>query len=204
MATLPNVCQLRRSWSPHALGWNAAPRSSSVQTLVANGEAQLHPGQWLDFQYNSITMHVMTQDARLLLSRAARTATRYFQERAAEVDLSVVQGQALMELDTHPGTTVGGLSAALSKDQASTSILVDKMMSLGLIRRETDPTDRRRACLYATAEAEPLVNHLELARDDINRLVRDALGAEGSAALLGLLDEFLDVVEGSEAAGDRT
>ena len=148
-------------------------------------------------------MHRMDEDARLLLSRAARTATRYFQERAAEVDLSVVQGQALMELDVAPGMTVGALAAVLSKDQASTSILVDKLMSLGLVHRETDPADRRRARLFLTAPAEPLVRHLELARDDINRLVLDALGRERSQTLLSLLGEFLDVVEGSEAAGER-
>jgi len=147
-------------------------------------------------------MHCMTQDARLLLSRAARTATRYFQERAAEVDLSVVQGQALMELDTHSGITVGALSAALSKDQASTSILIDKMMTLGLVRRETDPTDRRRARLFVTGNAAPLVEHLDRARDDINRLVLDALGHERSETLLTLLGDFLDVVEGSEAVSD--
>ncbi len=145
----------------------------------------------------------MTQDARLLLSRAARTTTRYFQERAAEVDLSVVQGQALMELDTNPGITVGALSAALSKDQASTSILIDKMMTLGLVRRETDPTDRRRARLYATEQADPLVRHMELAREDINRLVLGALGPVRSETLLTLLDDFLTAVEGSEAAGNR-
>jgi DNA-binding MarR family transcriptional regulator len=148
-------------------------------------------------------MHRMTQDARLLLSRAARTATRYFQERAAEVDLSVVQGQALMELDAEPGMTIGALAAVLSKDQASTSILVDKLMSLGLVRRETDPNDRRRARLYLAGQAEPLVRHLEVARDDINRLVLDALGRERSEALMSLLDDFLDVVERSEAGAVR-
>ena len=147
-------------------------------------------------------MHSMTEDARLLLSRAARTATRYFQERAAEVELSVVQGQALMELDTQPGITIGALSAALSKDQASTSILVDKMMTLGLVRRETDPTDRRRARLFVTDQADPLVKHLEQARDDINRLVLDALGRERSQVLLTLLADFLETVEGSEAGSD--
>ena len=148
-------------------------------------------------------MQYMADDARLLLSRAARTATRYFQERAGEVDLSVVQGQALMELDIQPGMTVGALSAALSKDQASTSILVDKMMSLGLVRRETDPSDRRRACLFATEQAEPLVKHLEQARDDINRLVVDALGRDRSEALITLLADFLQTVEGSEAGIDN-
>ena len=146
----------------------------------------------------------MTQDARLLLSRAARTATRYFQERAAEVDLSVVQGQALMELDTNPGITVGALSAALSKDQASTSILIDKMMTLGLVRRETDPTDRRRARLYALDQAVPIVKHLEQARDDINRLVLDALGRERSESLMTLLAEFLQAIEGSEATSGNS
>ena len=149
-------------------------------------------------------MHFMTQDARLLLSRAARTATRYFQERAAEVELSVVQGQALMELDAHPGITVGALSAALSKDQASTSILIDKMMTIGLVRRETDPTDRRRARLYASEQAEPIVKHLERARDDINRLVLDALGQDRSQALMALLEDFLTTIEGTEAGTENS
>jgi hypothetical protein len=47
-----------------------------------------------------------------------------------------------------------------------------------------------------------MIRHLEKARDDINRLVRDALGREGSEKLLNLLSEFLEVVEGSEA-GNR-
>ena len=149
-------------------------------------------------------MHFMTHDARLLLSRAARTATRYFQERAAEVELSVVQGQALMELDAHPGITVGALSAALSKDQASTSILIDKMMTIGLVRRETDPTDRRRARLYASEQAEPIVRHLERARDDINRLVLDALGQDRSQALMALLEDFLTTIEGTEAGTENS
>lgn len=147
-------------------------------------------------------MHPMTEDARLLLSRAARTASRYFRDRAAEVDLSVVQGQALMELDAQPGATVRALASALSKDQASTSILVDKMMTLGLVRRETDPTDRRRARLFITEQAEPLVRHLEQARHDINRLVRDALGHDRSQTLMILLSEFLQAVEGSEAVSN--
>jgi DNA-binding MarR family transcriptional regulator len=114
----------------------------------------------------------------------------------------VVQGQALMELDAAPGMNVRALAGALSKDQASTSILVDKLMSLDLVRRETDPADRRKARLYLSPQAESLVRHLELARDDINRLVRDALGLERSETLLELLGEFLSAVEGSEA-GER-
>ena len=140
----------------------------------------------------------MARDVRLLLSRAFRTATRYFQDRAAELDLSVVQAQALLMVTATPGINVGGLAAALSKDQASTSIIVDRLMTLGLLRRETDPTDRRRAQLYLTAQAKPIVEELESARDDINRLVYDALGNERSETLQALLKAFLDAVEGRE------
>ena len=148
-------------------------------------------------------MEGMTQDLRLLLSRAARTTTRYFGDRAAELDLSVVQGQALLVLAQQPGMNLGALADTLSKDQASTSILIDKLMTLGLVRRDTDPSDRRRAQLYITAQAEAFVRHIESARDDINRLVLDALGPERSRALEALLAELLEAIEGSEAAPRR-
>ena len=146
----------------------------------------------------------MTQDIRLLLSRAARTTTKYFNDRAAELDLSVVQAQALIALDARPGLNVGALAGTLSKDQASTSILIDKLMSLGLVTRETDPADRRRAQIYITAQAEPLVRRLETARNDINRLVTDALGRERSQALENLLNSLLDAIEGSEAGNNAS
>ena len=142
----------------------------------------------------------MQHDVRLLISRAARTTTRYFGDRASEVDLSIVQAQALLVLTEQPGLNLGLLARALSKDQASTSIVIDRMMTLGLVRRETDPDDRRRALLYTTTQAQPLVDHMQRVRDDINRLVIDAFGVEKSEALEGLLVDLLGVIEDSEAA----
>ena len=142
----------------------------------------------------------MQHDVRLLISRAARTTTRYFGDRASEVDLSIVQAQALLVLTQQPGLNLGLLARALSKDQASTSIVIDRMMTLGLVRRETDPDDRRRALLYTTSQAHPLVDHMQRVRDDINRLVLDAIGVEKSEALENLLLELLAVIEDSEAA----
>ena len=142
----------------------------------------------------------MQHDVRLLISRAARTTTRYFGDRASEVDLSIVQAQALLVLTEQPGLNLGLLARALSKDQASTSIVIDRMMTLGLVRRETDPDDRRRALLYTTTQAQPLVDHMQRVRDDINRLFLDAIGVEKSEALESLLLDLLAVIEDSEAA----
>jgi DNA-binding MarR family transcriptional regulator len=141
----------------------------------------------------------MPQDLRLLLSRAARSATLYFKDRAAERDLSVVQAQALIEIDQEPGISLGGLASSLSKDLASTSILIDRLATLGLVRRETDPRDRRRNQLYVTQQAQPTVLYIKEAREDINRLVLGLLGEEQAGHLATLLSNFLDALARSEA-----
>ncbi|HEU0074798.1 MAG TPA: MarR family winged helix-turn-helix transcriptional regulator [Dehalococcoidia bacterium] len=146
----------------------------------------------------------MPQDLRLLLSRAARSATLYFKDRAAEQDLSVVQAQALIEIDQEPGISLGGLAASLSKDLASTSILIDRMTTLGLVRRDTDPRDRRRNQLYVTQQAQPTVSHLKDAREDINHLVLDLLGAQQATHLATLLSNFLDALATSEAVAAKS
>ncbi len=140
----------------------------------------------------------MERDLRLVLSRSARTVTRYFGDRAAEMDLSIAQAQALLILDANPGMNLGSLARSLSKDQASTSIMIDKMMTLGLVRRDTDPDDRRRALLYIAAQAESHVERLKCVRQDINRLVIDALGPERSQTLETLLEQLLDAIENHE------
>jgi DNA-binding MarR family transcriptional regulator len=139
------------------------------------------------------------QDIRLLISRAARTTTRYFGDRASEIDLSIVQAQALLVLTEQPGLNLGMLARELSKDQASTSIVIDRMMTLGLVRRETDPDDRRRALLFTTNQAQPLVQHMQRVRGEINDMVLTALGEEKQHTLESLLAELLEVIEQSEA-----
>jgi DNA-binding MarR family transcriptional regulator len=144
------------------------------------------------------TISAMPADIRLLLSRAARTATIYFRERAAEQDLSVVQAQALIEVSEHPGISLGRLADSLSKDQASTSTLIDRMMTLGLVRRETDALDRRRGLLHVTAQAEPIVQHLKAARGEVNQIVNELLGPERTGQLSAILAELLTSLERSE------
>jgi DNA-binding MarR family transcriptional regulator len=142
----------------------------------------------------------MTQDLRLLLSRSARSATLYFKDRAAEHDLSVVQAQALIEIDQTPGISLGGLADSISKDLASTSILIDRMSKLGLVRRAVDPRDRRRNQLFVTTQAETTVEEMKSAREDVNRLVLDLLGPAQAGNLALLLSKFLEALARSEAA----
>jgi DNA-binding MarR family transcriptional regulator len=105
----------------------------------------------------------------------------------------------LIEIDQEPGISLGGLASSLSKDLASTSILIDRLAALGLVRRETDPRDRRRNQLYVTQQAQPTVLYVKEAREDINRLVLGLLGEERAGHLATLLSNFLDALARSEA-----
>ena len=74
------------------------------------------------------------------------------------------------------------------------------MATLGLVRRETDPRDRRRNQLFVTDQAEPTVAFMQDARDGINTLVLDLLGEQQATQLTALLSRFLEELDRSEAA----
>jgi DNA-binding MarR family transcriptional regulator len=104
----------------------------------------------------------------------------------------------LIQISDRPGIRLGELADSLSKDQASTSTLIDRFMTIGLVRRETDAQDRRRALLYVTSQAEPIIHHLKDARDEVDRLVLDLLGLQDSEQLGALLAELLALLDRSE------
>jgi DNA-binding MarR family transcriptional regulator len=124
--------------------------------------------------------------------------------RLTEFDLSPAQATALLILNDRPGLTLRDLAESLSTDQATTSAMVDRLMSQNYVRRETDPDDRRRARLLLTEEAGGIVQRLGDAREATNRLIFEALGKQESADLsrilthlLGRLSEMSEAVQRS-------
>ena len=97
------------------------------------------------------------EDLRLLLSRSSRTASRHYRAQLAQYDLSASQATALLYVNRRQGSTLRDLAEALSSDLATASALVERLVSQGLLRRETDPDDRRRARLLLTDAASALV-----------------------------------------------
>jgi len=107
------------------------------------------------------------------------------------MDLTAGQATALLFLNDTPGAALGTLAAGLDTDLATTSTMVDRLMSADLVRRETDPADRRRALLYPTEKAMGLISQLEDARRETAVYLRDALGPERTHELTRLLDELI-------------
>jgi DNA-binding MarR family transcriptional regulator len=138
------------------------------------------------------------EDLRSLLRRASRMAGRHYRAQLARFDLSASQATALLFLNERDGSTLRDLADAISADLATASALVDRLMSQGLIVRETDPADRRRARLLLSEAATELLAPLAEATRETNAMLVNALGQKRSAELAVVLTELIDAV--AEAA----
>ena len=125
-----------------------------------------------------------------LLRRAARSANRVYRSRLAELDLTHRQAAALLELVEAPGMSLGALAETLGADQPTASALVDRLLAAGLVQRETDPTDRRRARLHPAGAAWAIAEKVAAARRESEDLIRRALGPEDSDELARILSRL--------------
>ena len=111
-----------------------------------------------------------------LLWRAARASTRFYQAQLTDFDLTPRQATAILSLVETPGVTLGTLAEALRADQATASAVVDRLLAAELVKRETDPADRRRARLYATEKALMIAEQVAEARRRTDDMIEDVLG----------------------------
>jgi DNA-binding MarR family transcriptional regulator len=137
------------------------------------------------------------QDERLvaLLWRAARASTRYYQAQLAELELTTRQAAALLSLVETPGVTLGTLAESLRADQATASAVVDRLLAADLVKRETDPADRRRARLYPTNKALQIAERLDDARRRTEVMLEDILGPQMARKLRKVLERLSEELE---------
>ena len=106
-----------------------------------------------------------------------RFALRQFQifseAKAAEAGLTPQQHQALLAIrGADPDdATVGYVAQRLIVRPHTASELIDRLETLGLVRREPTQSDRRRALLRLTSLADTILSSLSsVHRDEIRRL----------------------------------
>jgi DNA-binding MarR family transcriptional regulator len=145
----------------------------------------------------------LVDDLRLLLWKAGRTVSRHYRAKVAQLDLTAGQATALLFLGESPGSTLGGLAQGLGTDLATTSTMIDRLMSADLVRRETDRADRRRALLFPTDKALGLTSRLEEARSETAVFLRAVLGAERAGLLADLLQQLIAQVEKSRDGAEE-
>lgn len=127
-----------------------------------------------------------------------------------EVQLTMAQLKALFVLSSG-ALSVSEVGEALGTGKAAASLLVDRLVQLGLAGRTEDPADRRRTLVHLTPVAEQSVSQLreggrERFREWLDRLSDDDLAAlaQGMRALTVALEADVNLTTegGSTKARD--
>ena len=124
-------------------------------------------------------------EALAAFRHALRQFLDFSQVAARQAGLTPQQHQALLAIKGFPGrevVTVRELAERLLLRHHSAVGLLDRLEGLGLVRRQTDPDDRRRVLIALTAKAERLLAGLSATHLEEIRRLGPSLGA--------LLDRF--------------
>jgi DNA-binding MarR family transcriptional regulator len=157
------------------------------------------------------------QDEHLKAVERAMVAIRRSQTRRAltrlaegQHDTGVVAGSAVEVLDAieaaeQAGTpaTVSGVAAALNLDQPRASKLVAAAVQAGLVRREADQADGRRALLVRTEPGNALSEELHRFRRSIFATVMSDWTDADRAAFARLLTRFVESLAGMTGRGRK-
>jgi DNA-binding MarR family transcriptional regulator len=87
-----------------------------------------------------------------LIRRAHQFAVAIFMDETAAFDVTPVQFAILNALMDDPGEDQITLSGRVAFDPATSGSVIGRLEAKGWVRREADPSDRRRKLLWATAE----------------------------------------------------
>lgn len=94
-----------------------------------------------------------------LLRRAHQRASAIFQEVMTD-GLTPPQFAALVKIRDFGKVSQNRLGRSVAMDPATSQGVIQRLLGKGLIRREDDPEDRRRALLSLTPEGEETVDRL--------------------------------------------
>lgn len=124
-----------------------------------------------------------------------------------ELHLSMAQLKGLFVL-AHGTMSVSEVGETLGTGKAAASLLVDRLVQVGLVDRSEDPVDRRRTLVQLTTEGERSVSRLreggrERFREWLDRLSDNDLAAlaQGMRALAAVVASDATVTTGAGTTG---
>ncbi|WP_051732179.1 MarR family winged helix-turn-helix transcriptional regulator [Kitasatospora phosalacinea] len=136
-----------------------------------------------------------------LLVGVQRLTRRHLRAGLDRPRLRGAQAELLRLVADAPGMRVSEAAEELSLAGNSVSTLVNQLVGQGLLRRETDPADRRAALLYATGEAVERLAAWRLRRAELLGEVLAELDGADRAALAAALPALRAVAAGLRARG---
>ena len=93
----------------------------------------------------------------IALVRAEKAVVRELTRALAPLDLKIAQLDVLMNLYRHPGMSQHDVARRLLVGRSNITMLLPQLEKQGVLRRESDPKDRRVLRLYLTPAGEALL-----------------------------------------------
>lgn len=138
-----------------------------------------------------------------MIRRCHQIAVATFADECRELDLTTTQYGILYVLSRHPGIDQISLARLLGLDRSTTGMVVGRLEERELLRRATDPSDKRKRLLELTPAGEKLLARaLPVVRRAQERLFAP-FDAQERELLVALLDRVIDLDDTGGEAEDE-
>ncbi|MBN1573251.1 MAG: MarR family transcriptional regulator [Deltaproteobacteria bacterium] len=124
------------------------------------------------------------------LAKASQTAIRFWSQKVANLNITVVQAMILRFLHEQDQITSRELGERTMLDSATLTGVIDRLESVGHVRREHNPKDRRSILIRLTAKGREVGERLDGLMEEANREFLSEFTGEEGAALRDYLDRI--------------
>jgi DNA-binding MarR family transcriptional regulator len=145
--------------------------------------ARYTPGMAKGFDFEHAPGH--------LIRRAHQLAVAIFMEEAGDFDVTPVQFAILNALIDDPGEDQVTLAAKVAFDAATFGSVVGRLEAKAWVRREADPSDRRRKLLWITAKGRLAAQRMKRAVGKAQVRILQPLRAAERQQLVTLLGKLV-------------
>jgi DNA-binding MarR family transcriptional regulator len=144
------------------------------------------------------------EELRYLILAVQREGNRILAAQLRPLGLTPSQGEVLRVLHDHQPLTLSALGHLLvCETTTSPSRLVDRLVEQGLVRRTTDPGDRRYVTLTLTSQGRRLERQIVTVEDHLHGVLEELVAGQPLDETIGLLRTVADEFPAGQALARR-
>jgi DNA-binding MarR family transcriptional regulator len=131
-----------------------------------------------------------------LVRRLNQAAVSVFMDETGKkgFDLTPVQYAALSAIEAKPGLDQATLASRIAYDRVTIGGVVDRLVQKELVRRETNPSDRRARNLFVTEKGTQALTEIRPIVKDVQSILLEGLDADERRQFIGLLQKACEAV----------
>jgi DNA-binding MarR family transcriptional regulator len=131
-----------------------------------------------------------------LVRRLNQAAVSVFMDETGKkgFDLTPVQYAALSAIEAKPGMDQATLASRIAYDRVTIGGVVDRLVQKELVRRETNPNDRRARNLFVTEKGTQALSEIRPIVKDVQSILLEGLDADERRQFISLLQKACEAV----------